>query len=87
MQSLRCNVPSKGLTSRPSCVSSGKPIGPTMVHVGNKGITDGLWRGEMRCVGPRAKDADLWILIWGEVHRVHQEGILQEVEHVKGHRF
>ena len=40
----------------------------------------------MRCIGPRAKDADLWILIWEELHRVHQEGILVEVEHVKEHR-
>ena len=35
-------------------------------------------------IGPRAKD--LWIWIWEEVHRVHQEGILVEVEHVKAHR-
>ena len=32
------------------------------------------------------KDADLWILIWEEVCRFHQEGILLEVEHVKAHR-
>ena len=37
----------------------------------------------MRCSGPRAKDADLWILIWEELHRVHQEGIVVEVEHEK----
>ena len=41
---------------------------------------DGLWSG------PKAKDADLWILIWKEFHRVHQEGILVEAEHVKAHR-
>ena len=52
----------------------------------NKGIIDALWRVEMRCIGPRAKGADLWILIFGEVHRFHQEGILVEVEHVKAHR-
>ena len=40
----------------------------------------------MRCIGPRAKDADLWILIWEELRRCHQEGILVEVEHVKAHR-
>ena len=34
----------------------------------------------MRCIGRRAKDADLWILIWEELHREHQEGILVEVE-------
>ena len=64
----------------------GKAIGPTMVHVDNKGIIDGLWKGEMRCIGPRANDADLWISIWEELHRYHQEGILLEVEHVKAHR-
>ena len=63
-----------------------KAIGPTVVHVDNKVIIDGLWRGEMKCIGAKAKDADLWILIWKEVHRVHQEGILVEVEHVKAHR-
>ena len=36
-----------------------KALGPTMVHVDNKGLVDGLWRGEMRCIGPKAKDADL----------------------------
>ena len=29
-----------------------------MVHVDNKGIIDGLWRGEMKWIGPKAKDAD-----------------------------
>ena len=38
------------------------------------------------CIGPSAKDADLWILIWEELHRVHQEGILAEVDIVKAHR-
>ena len=60
-------------------------IGATMVHVDSTDIIDGLWRGEMRCIGPRAKDADSWILIWEELHRVHQEGTLVEVEHVKAH--
>ena len=61
-------------------------IGPTMVHVDNKGIIAWLWRGEMKGLGSRAKDADLWILICEELHRVHQEGILLVVEHVKAHR-
>ena len=26
----------------------GKANGPTMVHVGNKGIIDGLWTGELQ---------------------------------------
>ena len=50
-----------------------------------KGIIDGLWTGERRWIGPLAKDADLWILIW-EKYTDHQEGILAEVELVKGHR-
>ena len=33
---------------------------PTMVHVDNKGVIDGLWRREMKCIGPKARDADLW---------------------------
>ena len=40
----------------------------------------------MKCVGPQAKDADLWILVREEVRSVHQEGMLLEVEHVKAHR-
>ena len=32
----------------------------------------------MSCIGPRAKDADLWTSIWEEWHGVHQEGILVE---------
>ena len=29
-----------------------KAIGLTMVHFENKGIIDGLWRGEMKCTDP-----------------------------------
>ena len=38
------------------------------------------------CIGPKAEDADLWIFNWEEVRRIHQEGILLEVEHVKAQR-
>ena len=38
-------------------------FGPTTGHVENRGIIDGLWRGETKCIGAKAKDADLWILI------------------------
>ena len=55
-------------------------FGPITARVDNKGSTDGLWRGEMICSGPKANDTDLWILIREESHRVHQEGILVEVE-------
>ena len=40
----------------------------------------------MKCIGPRAKDAGLWIMIGEEMHRVHQEGTLVEVEHVQAQR-
>ena len=32
------------------------------------GIIDGLWRGEGKCIDPKAGDADLWIKIWEELH-------------------
>ena len=40
----------------------------------------------MHCICPKAKDADLWIFIWEEVHRVHQDGVLLGVEHVNSRR-
>ena len=33
-------------------------IGPIKVHVGHKGIIDGLRKGERVCIKPRAGDAD-----------------------------
>ena len=35
-----------------------KVVGPIKVHVDNKGIIDGLWRGERKCIDPKAGDAD-----------------------------
>ena len=55
-----------------------KADGPTLVHVDHKRIIEGLWRREMKCIDPRAKDADLWILIREELLRAHQEGMLLE---------
>ena len=40
-------------------------IGLTTGHVDNKGIIDGLRRGEVKCTGPQANDADLWIINLG----------------------
>ena len=37
--------------------------GQIMIHVDNKGIIDGLRRGEQECIKPRAGDADLRIKI------------------------
>ena len=45
----------------------------TMVHVGNKGTIDGLWRGEMMCTGPEAKDADLEEVVHVTAHRLKKE--------------
>ena len=39
----------------------------------NKGISDGLWRGEKKRIGPQARHADLWMLLCEEVRRNHQE--------------
>ena len=63
-----------------------KAVGPTLLYVDNKGIVYGLWRGEMRCIGPRAKDADLWAMVWEELRRVHQGGLLVVFEDDKAHR-
>ena len=40
-----------------------KTCGPTMVHVDNKRVMNGLWKGEVKCICPTAKYADLWIVI------------------------
>ena len=50
-------------------------IGPVRVHVDNKGIIDGLQRGESKRKKPRAGDHDLT-----------ERGILVDVERVKAHR-
>ena len=59
---------------------------PTTAHVDNKGIHRWVWTGEMMCVGQEATDADLWIMIWEELYRLQQEGILLKVARVKAHR-
>ena len=52
----------------------------------NKGIIDGLRKGEKECIKPRTGDADLWIKNGEELHELVKRGILVEVEHVKAHR-
>ena len=63
----------------------GKVCGPRKVHVDNKGIIDGLRKGEKESIKPGAGDADLW-KNWEELHELVKRGILVEVEHVKAHR-
>ena len=62
-----------------------KVIGPTKVHVDNKGIIMD-YEKEKKCIMPRAGDADLWIKIRVELHGLVERGILLEVEHVNAHR-
>ena len=38
------------------------------------------------CIKPRVGDADLWIKIWEELHRLAARDIVVGVEHVKAHR-
>ena len=63
-----------------------KVIGPIKVQFHKKRIIDGLWRGERKCIGPKAGDADLWTEIWEELHNLAAEDILVEVEHLKAKR-
>ena len=63
-----------------------KVCGPIKVHVDNKGIIDGLRKGEKECIKPRAGDADLWLKFSENVHELAKRGILVEVEHVKANR-
>ena len=63
-----------------------KVIGPIKVHVDSKGMRDGLWRGERKCIEPKAGDAELRIKIWEELHLLVSKEIMVEVEHVKAHR-
>ena len=63
-----------------------KVCGPIKVHVDNKGIIDGLRKGEKECIKPGAGDADLWIRFWEELHELAKRGIWVEVEHVEARR-
>ena len=47
-------------------------VGHTTTQVDNEGIIDGLRRGEVVCIGPRANDAD------EEVRGIHREGTSQK---------
>ena len=44
-----------------------KIIRTMKVHVDNKGTIDGLWRGERKCMDPKAGDADLWVKNLGRI--------------------
>ena len=85
-QGSRYSALSRGLSERPFRVSSKTGIGLTKVHVDNKGIIDGLWKGEMNCIGPKANDADLRIEICEDLHTLRSQEILIEIQHVKTHR-
>ena len=63
-----------------------KAIGPTMVHVGNKRVIDVLCCGEMKCIGSKAHDADLWITVWDKLNDFRAKDTWIKVEHVKARR-
>ena len=64
-----------------------KAIGPSMVHVENKRIIDGCGKEKRNVfIGLKAKDADLWIVIWEELNKLRAKDIVIEVEYVKAHR-
>ena len=50
------------------------------MHVDNKRIIHGLWRGERKCIDPKAGDADLWSKICEESHLLVSKDMLVEVE-------
>ena len=57
------------------------------MHVDKKGIIDGLWTGERKCIDPKAGDAAFWIKFFlQELHLLTSKEMLVEVEHVKAHR-
>ena len=43
-------------------------------------------RRKKKCVDPKAGDADFWVKIWEDLHRLVSKEISVEVEHVKAHR-
>ena len=45
-----------------------------------RGSSVGERRGEMKSVGPQAKDADSWISIWKELNKYRSKEILIDVE-------
>ena len=45
-----------------------KAVDPTVVHVDNKGIIDGLWREKRNALAQKRRMQDQRILIWEEVH-------------------
>ena len=49
-------------------------IGPIKVQMDHK--FDGRWRGERKCMDLKAGDADVWIKIWEELHRLRSEDIV-----------
>ena len=40
------------------------------IHTDNLGILNGVHRGEKKCIGPKAQEADIWIKIWKEMEKV-----------------
>ena len=56
--------------SLPFVSPEGLSVPPRLMWT-TKGVIDGLWREGVSCISPKAKDADVWVLIWEEVRRLH----------------
>ena len=63
-----------------------KVTGPVKVHVDNKGIVDGLWKGERTCIDPKVCDADFCGQKMGRIAPSVSKEILVEAEPLKVHR-
>ena len=81
-QELRCN---ERLKQR-KCQPSGWLWEGATIHTDNLGILNGVHRGEKKCIGPKAKEADFWVKIWKEIEEVRDEDIWFDVKRVRAQR-
>ena len=63
-----------------------KVIRSIKAHVESKGVIDGLWRGERKCIDPKVGDADLWKKSGKHCTCQSRQKIQWKSEHVKAHR-
>ena len=70
MLSLRYSAPSRGPSWQLAFLSPCEDYRHHHGSCGQQRIIDRLWTGEMKCIGPKANDADLWLLIWEVVRRI-----------------
>ena len=59
---------------------------PGKINTDIGGLLKGLHRGEMKCIGPEAKETDVLIKIRREIEKVLDRDIRYDVKHVLAHR-